>query len=158
MTGDATRAHLIEFIERSPGIHISELCRTADLAWGTVQHHLHRLESEGRIRLQRDGRVTRLFSGATSDRDVTLLSLLHRDISAQIVVNLARMPQAGIQDLSDALQVSRKTIRRHLATLVDAGVVDREGGYRGLFELAGRIALRSPHSDAATSGAALPFP
>ena len=122
----------MRIIEASPGIHVSKLCRESELSWGTIQYHLKWMAQQGRIQVHRTGRLLQIFPA--SDRAAAAwLGVLRDAIPNQILDRLNQRPGLGVQDLSRSLGVSRKTVRRHLTDLLEAGLVDRQGGYRGQF-------------------------
>jgi predicted transcriptional regulator len=49
------RDRILRFIRDNPGSHLRKIKDELDLAMGTVQYHLDRLEKAGRITSQRQG-------------------------------------------------------------------------------------------------------
>jgi predicted transcriptional regulator len=128
-----SRDLILRIVSERPGIHVSRLCRDAGLAWGTVQYHLRRLESQGLVRERRLGRTVCIYAQSVPLGQEDWLSVLHSDIPRRILDTLVRHPWSSIREMSDLTHVSRKTVRRHLAGLLDKGFVTRDDGVRARF-------------------------
>jgi predicted transcriptional regulator len=52
---DNTTDQIFRFIQENPSCHLRKIKKELDLAMGTVQYHLDKLEKAGRITSQRQG-------------------------------------------------------------------------------------------------------
>lgn len=121
-------------VRENPGIHKSELCRVTGLGWGTVGYQLGRLRASGRISgLSVNGRFV-VFPSTIQLSDGLAIQALRRPPARIALTELQGAPR-GLTELAKEGDVSRKVMRRHLRSLVDAGLVTRGEGHRGRFEL-----------------------
>jgi predicted transcriptional regulator len=133
----SARDLLLELVQRSPGIHKSELHRASGLGWGTVTHHLDVLLRHGRLKGVKRGKLLHLFPpDRRPEAELYLAALrdpMHQSILSRLGEPAAAGDGAGIQELSRALNLSRKVVRRHLTALGDLGLVERTAEYRPRF-------------------------
>lgn len=129
------RRQVHDAIRRNQGITKTELCRLIGLGWGTVSHHVRHLVKLGVVRQLRTKRRVFLYDGDVRGEQMMLMRLLRDDNSKRIMEHVRANPGHGIQAASRALDMSRKTIRRYLADLVDVGIVDKSQDYRPKFRL-----------------------
>src|SRR5688500_5995596 len=120
--GPATRARIVETVAQHPGASKSEVCRLTGLSWGTVSHHLAVLAREGAVVSKPAGSAVRFRLPGVTSQQALIVRLLSGDIPLRLVEELAGRPGLRLRDLTLALGVSRKIIRRHLMTLEEAGV------------------------------------
>ena len=130
-----TRESILAAIESHPGVTKAELCRMTGLSWGAVSHHIRHCTRDGNVRtVQTDRKVFLYLSGVHTDQ-LTLMRLLRNDLAMRVVSEVKEHPGMGINDLSKRLDISRKVVRRHLADLVYAGVMERSEDYRPKFRV-----------------------
>jgi len=118
------RRRLLDLIADSPGIHASELCRTAGEPWGTVQYHLTLLHKGEMVTSVEAGRERRFFPSAVDPRKARLLALLHQGRRTEIASFIRDHPGSRQVDICDALDVSRKTFRSSVEPMVEEGLVN----------------------------------
>ncbi len=121
------RADLYEIIRDDPGVHLSELARRMEASWGTLLHHLDKLE-EGGLITSTDASGKRCFflPGQVSPEARTILPALENEKALEIATYFAAHPGANQSDAADALGYSPALISWHLKKLEEAGVVTRE--------------------------------
>lgn len=117
------RRRLLDLIADQPGIHASELCRTAGEPWGTVQYHLSLLHKGEMVTSVEAGRERRFFPSEMDPRRAQLLALLHQGRRSQIASFIRDHPGSRQVDICDALDVSRKTFRSSVEPMVEEGLV-----------------------------------
>jgi predicted transcriptional regulator len=131
-SGDSdARDAIVGYLSTTPGAHFSKLRDDLQLGTGETQHHLRRLEEADAIESRRDGDYRRFYpSGRFTADEQTALGYLRRDTPRGMVIALLREPGARGSALADALSVSPPTISKYASELDDAGLLDREDGYR----------------------------
>lgn len=129
------RQEIIDLVRANPGIHKSLICRQLELSWGTATHHVQQLEKQGILRSYTSGRELRLFYFDVPPQQLTWIAQLQNDVKAAIVELLQESPSLGAAELSEALGISAKVIRRHLTSLVDTGLVVSKAGGTKSFRL-----------------------
>ena len=131
-SGDSdAREAIVGYLETTPGAHFSKVRDDLRLGTGETQHHLRRLVEAGAIEGRRDGDYRRFYpAGRFSAFEQTALGYLRRETARGMVIGLLRDPDASGSDLAGALSVSPSTISRQAADLADAGLLERDDGYR----------------------------
>lgn len=132
--GDATRARIMAAIRNTPGIHMAQLSERTGLAWSTVDYHLRVLRRSGVVRFQKRDRECHVFPEGFPVEREPWFAALRDDDTSRVLRYLLESPGLSVPRLSEDLGKTRKVMRRHLATLVDSGLVSRRGGVRPVFE------------------------
>lgn len=122
------RRRLLDIIESRPGIHASELCRSAGEPWGTVQYHLSLLHRSEMVTAIEAGRERHFFPAEVDPARARLLALLHQGRRQEIARFIRDHPGARQVDICQAVDVSRKTFRSSIEPLVVAGLVHERRG------------------------------
>ncbi len=117
------RRRLLDMIAEQPGIHASQLCRSAGEPWGTVQYHLSLLHKGEMVTSVEAGRERRFFPSAVDPAKARLLALLHQGRRSEIAAFIRDHPGSRQVDICDALDVSRKTFRSSVEPMVEEGLV-----------------------------------
>ncbi len=121
------RDKLYTLIKENPGIHLSQMSREMDVSWGTLVHHLRKLE-KGDLITSEDKRGKRCFfvPGQITGAKKDILPALENEKARRIAEYYADNPGASQSDAADALDYSAALVSWHLKNLEDAGVVTRE--------------------------------
>lgn len=130
-----TRQRLLALVAEQPGINKSRLCTRLGVAWGTVAYHVHILASAGLVDVESVGREVNLFPRGLAEGQRRLLKALRDPAAVQVVEALGAVREASLQGLSTQLGLSRKVVRRHLAQLLAAGLVQDKGTRRARYAL-----------------------
>lgn len=152
-----TRQRLLALVAAHPGINKSRLCDGLGVAWGTVAYHVHILANAGLVDVEAVGREVNLFPRGLSESQRRLLKALREPAALQVLEALGTVRETGLQELSTQLGVSRKVVRRHLAQLLEAGVIQDKGTRRARYALAGAprpLSMAAPDRAAARPTAA----
>ncbi len=125
--GNDTRRAIAGYLATTPGAHFSKIRDDLSLGTGETQHHLRRLVDAGSIESHADGEYRRYFpTGQFSGFERTALGYLRRETPRALLLALLADPDATGAALADRAGVSRATVSRALADLVEAGILDRE--------------------------------
>jgi len=128
--GSEVREAIVGYLAATPGAHFSKLRDDLKLGTGETQHHLRRLEGDGRIEHRADGEYKRYFpAGRFSAFEQRALGYLRRETPRRMLVALLEDPAAAGADLAAAADVSRSTVSKRAAELEAAGLLSREDGY-----------------------------
>jgi len=129
--GSDARPALVGYLETTPGAHFSKIRDDLGLGTGETQHHLQRLLDAGAVESRRDGDYRRFFPAERfSEAEQTALGYLRRQTPRGMVVALLREPGASGNELAETVSVSPPTISKYAAALTDAGLLERDDGYR----------------------------
>lgn len=127
---DPNRAGIYKLIQTEPGISTKDIADRLDLAWGTVTHHLGKLEKRRFVVSKKYGKYRRYFAngaGGTDQKDA--LAVLRLDRTGDVASLIQRQPGMTQKAVSVALGVSSSTILWHVKRLEEVNLVRkvREG-------------------------------
>ncbi len=114
---------LQNIVNRFPGIRYREVMRLSGLSNGVLSYHLHLLEKSGRIRAQRQSRVTRLYPPSMSHNEATVIAALRQIKARQIILYLIEKGSSTFNDIVGDVNRSKTTVYWYLGKLQDAGLV-----------------------------------
>ncbi len=118
------RSAVREYVEANPGATMQEIRGAVDVAWGTVVHHLRRLEAEEHLVSQREGNHRRFFVRNTMSRaQRDDLATLAADNARQLALAVALRPGLRQKDLCDQVGVSNPVASKYLKRLEEGGLV-----------------------------------
>ena len=121
-----TRSRIHHCVNRNPGIHFNEISRTLDIATGQTQHHLRRLEKDGRVERESVCGKTHFYPPTYSPWERTAIALLRRETTRELVAYLLRHEKTHPAVLADRLGVARSTVEWHLSNLLEYDIVSKE--------------------------------
>lgn len=123
-----TRKKIFDVIRRSPGIHLRELERSADIVLGNLQYHLHYLEKNRIITSLREGHHVRYFvqDKALDADDMNILSFLRTKACRHILIKLLEVPDMNNKELSSVIRLSPSTVSWHMNKLIAANIVSKK--------------------------------
>lgn len=127
---DANRAGIFALIRTEPGISTKDVADRLHLAWGTVTHHLGKLEKRRFVVSKKYGKYRRYFAngeGGTEQKDQ--VAVLRLDRTGDIATLIRAQPGLTQKAVSNALGVSSSTILWHVKRLEGAQLITkvREG-------------------------------
>ena len=119
------RKKIYQFILEYPGLHKCELSRRLNIPKTTLNHHLKYLEKHGHIVVSSEDRCTRFYDVNNIGMvERKVIHVLRRETSRNIILYLGWAHCASQVELSRELDLSPKTIERHLKRLIDIGIVE----------------------------------
>ncbi len=114
-------------IEQDPGVHLSELSRELDTSWGTLLHHLRKLEKANLVTSEKaNGKRCFFLPGEVTDVEQEILPALENEKARSIAEFYAANPGASQSEAAETLELSASLVSWHLQRLEEAGVVHRE--------------------------------
>lgn len=130
---DDNRRRIYESIREEPGINLRGLADNLDLAWGTLLHHLHKLEKAHMVVSRRYGKYRRYFvNGSTFTRDEQArLAALSTPSTARVAEYILENPGTTQAEVGEGIGVTPSTVLWHARRLTDVGLIEarREGRY-----------------------------
>lgn len=120
------RQEIHALIQDNPGIHMSELGRELDASWGTLLHHLDKLE-KAQLVISEDTSGKRCFflPGQVSQEHKDILPALENETARAIAEHFAANPGATQKDAAETLDLSAALVSWHVKRLEKAGVLTR---------------------------------
>ncbi|GEM_PF-3335241 len=127
---DPNRAGIYRLIQEEPGISTKDIADRLGLAWGTVTHHLGKLEKRRFVVSKKYGKYRRYFAngeGGSDKKDA--LAVLRVDRTGDVAALIRSHPGMTQKAVSEALGVSSSTILWHVKRLEEVQLVTkvREG-------------------------------
>lgn len=133
--GQASRQRILAEIAADPGVHVSELGERTGLSWHTIAYHLRILARAHAISVDKGQRERRVFPAGIPAAQRAWLAALRGARAHEVLRHLLDDPRQGITSLSRRMGFSEKIVRRQVARLAEAGLVDRRGQVRPVYEL-----------------------
>lgn len=127
---DPNRAGIYSLIQAEPGISTKDIADRLDLAWGTVTHHLGKLEKRRFVVSKKYGKYRRFFAnGAGGVQEKDALAVLRLDRTGDVAALIQQQPGMTQKAVSQVLGVSSSTILWHVKRLEEVHLVRkvREG-------------------------------
>lgn len=124
---EPNRAHIFDLIKAEPGISTKDIADRLNLAWGTVTHHLAKLEKRQFVVSKKYGKYRRYFAnGAAADSaKKDLLAILKVPATAEVAHAIRDMPGLSQKEVSAQLGVSSSTVLWHVKRLERVSLVNR---------------------------------
>ncbi|MHB8633855.1 MAG: winged helix-turn-helix transcriptional regulator [Thermoplasmatota archaeon] len=120
------RRALFDVVQANPGIHTSELARRTGTGWGTIVHHLDKLE-RGRLVVARRVNNQKCYfenGGRVSREDMAVAGALRKDKASLITTYVESHPMATQKQVGAALGMSAALTSFHVRKLANLGVLD----------------------------------
>jgi predicted transcriptional regulator len=130
---DNTTDQILRFIEENPSCHLRKIKKELDLAMGTVQYHLDRLEKAGRITSQKQGFHKHYFLvGAFQENEKQLLEVLSNETAREILMFIIEQKYPSQSEISKHIGISSASVSWQIKRLQDYRVIEeiKEGRFK----------------------------
>jgi predicted transcriptional regulator len=127
------RDRILRFIQENPGCHLRRIREELDLAMGTVQYHLDKLEKAGRITSQRQGLHKYYFVvGAFEENEKQLLEVLSNETAREILMFIVEGRYPSQTEISKHIGISSASVSWQIKRLQNARIVEeiQEGKFK----------------------------
>ena len=121
------RGQIFHVIKQNPGIHASQLAREMDVGWGTITHHLDKLQ-RGQLVTTRKVNNQKCFfeqGGEISRADMAIASALKGDTAQGIAQFVSVHPMTSQKAMAESLDISPALASFHVKKLVNLGVLEK---------------------------------
>lgn len=128
-----TADQILRFIQENPSCHLRKIKKELDLAMGTVQYHLDKLEKGGRITSQRQGLHKYYFVvGAFEENEKQLLEVLSNETAREILMFIIEQKYPSQSEISKHMRISSPSVSWQIKRLQDYRVIDeiKEGKFK----------------------------
>lgn len=121
------RSQLFESIQSSPGIHASQLARDAGIGWGTVTHHLQKMEKARIVAARKVNNQKCYFQngGTVGSSDMQMASAVKNDTAGAIADYVTHNPMTSQKQMADQLGISPALASFHVKKLANLGVLEK---------------------------------
>ena len=130
---DNTTDQILRFIEENPSCHLRKIKKELDLAMGTVQYHLDRMEKAGRITSQKQGLHKHYFLvGAFEENEKQLLEVLSNETTREILMFIIEQKYPSQSEISKHIGISSPSVSWQIKRLQDLRVIEeiKEGRFK----------------------------
>lgn len=121
------RAQIFQVIQSNPGIHASGLARQVGVGWGTITHHLEKLEKGSLVATRKVNNQKCFFEngGKVSRQDMAIAGAVKGDTAGDIAGFVTAHPMTSQKQMAEALGLSPALVSFHVKKLVNLGVLDK---------------------------------
>jgi predicted transcriptional regulator len=130
---ESTTDQILRFIQENPSCHLRKIKKDLDLAMGTVQYHLDKLEKGGRITSHRQGFHKYYFMvGAFEEHEKQLLEVLSNETAREILMFIIEQKYPSQNEISRHIGISSPSVSWQIKRLQDYKVIDeiKEGRFK----------------------------
>lgn len=120
-----TRRLIYDLIEATPGIPVCTLMDRVELGWGTLYHHLHKMERAGLIHTAVSGRRRLVFPGPVPSEPYVssdAFALVRGRTARRVAEALVASPGASVSKIAERAGESPRATYYHLKRFLDAGL------------------------------------
>lgn len=121
------RGQLFQVVRENPGIHASALARRMGVGWGTITHHLDKLEKAQLLATRKVNNQKCFFEngGRVSRHDMQVASAVRGETAGEIAAYVTIHPMTSQKSMAAALGVSPALASFHVKKLVNLGVLEK---------------------------------
>jgi predicted transcriptional regulator len=123
--------HIIQIINKNPGIRYSEIMRETGLKNGVLSHHLTKIEQSGKILVERTPRVMRVYPCGMQKEETIIIRNLRNKTARTIMLSLLDT-ELSFKEIVSITKKSQGTVSLCLKSLSDDGIVERTVNSRGI--------------------------
>jgi predicted transcriptional regulator len=131
------RHNILNYVYNNPGATAGDVAKAYSIERGTVRYHLYKLESEGKIVVNRIGKFSRIFrdSGTYDDFEKIVISYLQNPTSRSVLLMVLEQPGITNLEMAERLGVEKGAINWHINKYLRDGLISyrREGKYKRYF-------------------------
>jgi predicted transcriptional regulator len=131
------RHNILNYIYSNPGTTVAKVAQAQSIDRGTAKYHLFKLESEGKIVLNRIGKFSRVFrnSHTYDDFEKTVIAHLQNQTSRSVLLLVLEQPGITNKEMAERLGVEKTAIHWHIDKFVNDGLISyrKEGKFKRYF-------------------------
>lgn len=128
LLANGVRSQIFDLIKANPGINVSEISRSLDIAWGTTTHHLGKLRQDRLVAIRVESNRKCYFpnGGTYTNHEMDLMAATQNATARRIADYLVQWGPRCHKHIVNDLGVSPALVSFHMEKLVRAGVVARQ--------------------------------
>lgn len=116
---------ILKFIHERPACHLRQIKKELGISMGTVQHHLNRLEKEGKITSVRNGLYKYYFPiGMFQAKERNLLQILSQETARDILFFIVEKKNPSQSDMVTSIGISSAAVNWHISRLLELDLID----------------------------------
>jgi predicted transcriptional regulator len=122
---DENSNRILLHIKENPGCYLRQIKNDLHLSMGSIQYHLNKLESEGKITSQRSGLHKHYFPvGIFSDNEKEVIRFLTLETSREIIMFISEQGNPTQTDIVKKINISSPSINWHLKRLLNSKLIE----------------------------------
>lgn len=127
--------NILSYISNNPGIHFNKMQRTLNVAAGTLQYHLNRMERAEKIIVVRKKYYTRYFPVTMKHPiDQNIMVILRQNLPRKLILILLESSERTGHELTELLNITKSTLSYYIRQLerldvIKINVIGREKRY-----------------------------
>jgi DNA-binding MarR family transcriptional regulator len=121
------RSQIFQVIQENPGIHASGLARQVGAGWGTITHHLEKLEKGHLVAIRKVNNQKCFFEngGSVSRQDMAIAGAVKGDTASDIASYVLSHPMTSQKEMAESLSISPALVSFHVKKLINLGVLEK---------------------------------
>jgi DNA-binding MarR family transcriptional regulator len=121
------RDEIFNLIQAHPGIHASQIARETGAGWGTVTHHLDKLQKATLVTTRSVNNQKCYFEqgGKVSRSEMTIAGALKGDTASNIAAFVTAHPMTSQKQLAESTGLSAALVSFHVKKLANLGVLEK---------------------------------
>jgi predicted transcriptional regulator len=124
---------ILKFIHERPACHLRQIKRELNISMGTVQHHLNKLEKDGKITAVRNGLYKYYFPiGMFQAKERNLLQILNQETARDILFFIVEKKNPSQSDIVNSIKISNAAVNWHISRLIELNLINKnkEGKFK----------------------------
>ena len=119
------REDIILAISENPGIHFRGLLKKTGLENGVLEHYIHQLEKQGKVRSQKRQKYRRFYAVDVTEDEFPVLRNMQKPTKKKILFEIIVEGSPSFKDLIVKIGKSPSTLSWNLSELIDEGVIEK---------------------------------
>jgi predicted transcriptional regulator len=116
---------ILNNIQKSPGIHLSDLMKKTGLETGVITHYLKQLEEEGLIKSQKATKHRRYYHVNVLEEEYPIIRNIRKPTKKQILFQIIVEGNPSFKELTLKIDRNPSTLSWNLSELIAEGVVEK---------------------------------
>jgi predicted transcriptional regulator len=124
---------ILKFIHERPACHLRQIKKELHISMGTVQHHLNKLEKDGKITSIRNGLYKYYFPiGMFHAKERSLLQILNQETARDILFLIIEKKKPSQSDIVNSIGISSPAVNWHLSRLLELDLIseNKDGKFK----------------------------
>lgn len=123
---------ILRYVQNKPGCHLRQVKEELELAMGTVQYHLDRLEKGGKIISARRGLYKHYFPVGMLENQKDILQVLTQETEREMMMFIIERGNPTLSEIAERMGISPSSVNWHIKRLMIMNLIseEREGKYK----------------------------
>jgi predicted transcriptional regulator len=116
---------ILKFIHERPACHLRQIKKELNISMGTAQHHLYKLEKDGKITAARKGLYKYYFPiGMFQAKEKNLLQVLNQETARDILFYIVEKKNPSQSDIVHSIGISSPAVNWHISRLMELSLIN----------------------------------